>query len=334
MRCAADTGAPRGTLGILLALKLTVLRNRVRQAVNETPLTLAVSAAFVLLIWLGLFGLFGAILDAFQRTPLERAVVVPVIFNVFFVALLVLLSFSNAILSYGSLFSGREPSFLLATPIAPVELVLVKYLESLFFASWSLILLGLPLMMAMARSREESWIFYPLFVAFFLFFVPIPGALGLLLAWIAARFVPRDGRRILMAGAGIALVLAAWWTLRVVHDVEAAEDKWTNSFFARMEFIEAAVLPSTWVTRGIEHTLRGQIGPAVGYLAVILANALLSSWMVVALCGRRLAATHDRARSSDARCRRGLFWANERFGGLCEMAFFYLPRPLRLMGPE
>jgi len=328
----ADT--TQAGLGVLVRLKLTVLRNLLREAVNESPLKLTTSAAFVVLIWFGLFWLFLAIFESIQTTPVEAAVVVPVMFNVFFLALLVLLAFSNAILAYGSLFSGPEPGFLLSTPIAPINLVLIKYLESLFFASWSLILLGLPLMMAMARSYEESWVFYPLFMAFFLFFVPIPGALGLLLAWLAARISAHGGRRALMAGAVAALLIAAVWTIRTVHDREMLDDQWAAAFFSRMNFIETAVLPSTWVARGIERALRHQPGEALGYLAVTVSNALFISLVAVQICARRFVITYDRATSNPPNADRGIKGrtrASHIGTGLCELIFFYLPVRLRLI---
>ncbi len=333
MSCTPEPCQPPAGLGVLVALKLRLLRNLVVQAVTRSPLSVAVSCGFVLLIWLGLFGLFAAIFDSFQRTPLEKAVVIPIIFNIFFVAMLVLLAFSNALLVYGSLFNGREPSFLLATPIAPVNLVLVKYLESLFFASWSLILLGLPLMMAMAQTYEdEATAFYPLFVAFFLFFVPIPGAIGLVLAYVAARFLPRDGKRILISVALTVLVLAAFWSIRTVRDVELADHEWMAGFLGRMQFVEAAILPSSWVAHGIEQTLARQYAPALGYLAVTLANGLLASWIAVALCGRGLSTTYDRATCTGNRSRYGR--TNGQRGGPCEWAFFYLPLRLRLIAAK
>ena len=332
-RTPEPQAAPAG-LGVLISLKLTLLRNLVRQALAESPLSIAVSSVFTTLIWFGLYGLFALVFESFHTSLLEEAVIVPVIYNVFFVSLLVLLAFSNAILAYGSLFSGREPAFLLTTPIAPVNLVLVKYLESLFFASWSLILLGLPLMMAMAHTCQVSAGFYVMFVAFFLFFVPIPGAAGLLLAYAAARFRPRDGRRILMTASAIALAAAALWSVRMAGRLQLASDEWTTSFFAHMHFLEAAALPSTWVAHGIEQSIRGHYPAALGYLAVTLANALLASWLAVVVCGRRFVTTYDRASSNSSRRRVNSSTNGGTTDDGCEAVFFYLPRRLRLIAAK
>ncbi|MCP4246282.1 MAG: hypothetical protein GY778_04460 [bacterium] len=334
MLALATLGDNSAGFGVLVRLKLTILRNLLVGALANSPVKLATGAAFLILIWFGLYGLFYAVFHQFEKTPLEQAVVVPMVFNIFFLTLLALLAFSNAVLAYGSLFGGRESGFLLSAPVRPSHVVLIKYIESLFFTSWSLILLGLPLMMAMAHNEEESWIFYPLFVAFFLFFVPIPGALGLLLAWLAARVTRAGGRRVLGVVGGITLAAAALWCVRMVHDAEMINEHWANVFFARMEFVETAVLPSTWVARGVESALHDHPGEAVGYLAVTLSNALFVSLLAVQVCARGLLGAVNRVGANAGRVVRLPRRAGGNGVGLCDRVFFYLPVRLRLIAAK
>ncbi len=331
MNRSPEAAAQAVSLGTLVGLKLTLLRNTLRQAVLQSPLKVSVSTVFLLVIWYGLYRLFGLIFESFSKTPLEAAVVIPVIFNVFFLALLVLLAFSNAVLVYGSMFSRSEPAFLLAAPVQPEHLVLLKYVESLFFASWALILLGLPLMLAMGANFEESAAFYPLFLAFFLCFVPIPGALGLLLAYWAAKVSPGRGERRLIGLGALILLLAALWSLRVARDVELMPERWVSEFFARMEFAQAVLLPSSWVSRGIEQVLRQRHGLALGYLAVTAANAIFLSWVAVKVCGRRFLLTYNRATAVG---RSGAPRGNGRRIDVCSAVFYYLPARLRLIAAK
>ncbi|HUU84282.1 MAG TPA: hypothetical protein VM243_12335 [Phycisphaerae bacterium] len=333
MNPPAERAAAAPGLRLLIGLKLSVLRNLLRQAVDEAPLKVAVSVGFVALIWLGLYTLFVEIFYSLQTSLLERAVVMPVMFNIFFLALLILLTLSNAVIAYGSLFSGREPGFLLATPVPPIHLVTVKYLESLFFASWALILLGLPLMLAVANSEEEPASFYPLFLAFFLFFVPIPGALGMLLAYVAARFAPRGSRGVLLAVGVLVLAAAALWSLQLVHIGETTP-RYAKVFFERMEFVEAALLPSTWVARGIERALHSDHSRALGYLTVTLANAVFASWLAVTLSARGFSRAYDRATTGSSRTRNAEPANRSNAEGLCERIFFYLPARLRFLAAK
>ncbi len=322
--------APSG-FSVLLRLKLRALANRFHQAAAESPVKLLTMAAFVILIWVGLYVLFWQLFEHLRATPLAAVVAVPQLFNLFFAAMLVLLTFSNAVLAYGNLFSPREASFLLSTPVDPGSVVLIKFFETLLLSSTSLILLGLPLMMAVATTTRDPSLFYPLFLAFFVAFIPIPAALGLLAAWLCARYFPRTRRRVVISAAVLVLAASGLNVVRTVAAQPQQEQRWLRDFLGRMDFIETSLLPSTWVTRGIECALRREHRDALLYLAVTLANALLLSRVVIGLVRARLMPAFDRAGASQGGADRS---AAPPAGGAAGCVFFYLPRRLRLIAAK
>ena len=332
-RVRSDVSPMPAGMHLLLRTKCLSLYNRTLQSIQASPIRIVSTALFLVLIWFGLYGLFWAVFDYFQRTPLEGAVAVPLVFNFFFVAMLMLLTFSNAIIAYTALFGRNETSYLLAAPIPPKDLVTVRYLETLLFSSWSLILLGLPLMMAIANmpGARDDGAFHLLFIAMFLFFVPIPGALGMLAAWATARYLPRSARRTLL-GAGIALMFVATvWGLRTVQLSGGESSVWLRDFFLKMEFVQSALLPNAWVSLGIERAMHGKPLDAVMYLAVVLANALFLSLVAVRLVSRGFAKAYDRA--AESRGRPGRYPA-QAAGGFPGLLFVYLPRPMRLIAAK
>jgi len=317
-------------LAPLLRMKLRSTRNRFMQAVAEAPVRLSAGVLLVGLVWLGLYGLFFAVFYQIDRTPLQATVAIPLIFNFFFVAMLVLLTMSNGIIAYGTLFGKAECPYLLTLPLAPRDVVTLKYLESLLFSSWSLVLLGLPLMMAMARKGEGGY-FYVLFISFFLAFIPIPGAIGTILAWAAARFVPRSAARAVAVICGVTAVAGIVWGIRTMQLGGYASDVWLKSFLARMGFVESAFLPNNWVATGIDHALQGQLSEALLYLGVTIANGLFLSWCAVMIVSGRFDRAYDRASSGRASGRRPTASPS---GGAAGLVFFYLPRPLRLVAAK
>lgn len=321
---------PRPMLGLLLRVKARSLANRVGHAVNEAPVRITAAVLMLILVWVGLYGLFATVFHEFRRTPLEATVALPLIFNFFFVAILVMLTFSNAIIVYTGLFGKDEPSYLLTSPLTPLDIVTVKFLESLALASWSLILLGLPLMLAMARRAQDP-AFYLLFIAFFLAFIPIPAALGLLLAWGSARYFPRRYLRTAAVLGGIAIAALNVWGLRSLRIGDAAAETWLRSFLARMSFVESAFLPNTWVATGIDHAQHRHLAESALYLGVTIANALFISWLVVRFVAKRFPAAHDRASAGFSQGRRP---ASRCSGGLAGWTFLYLPRTLRLIAAK
>jgi ABC-2 type transport system permease protein len=315
----------------LARMKLRVLRNQTRQVLDEAPLKVFATAAFITLIWLLLYELFRRILGYFRFDALQNAVAVSLLFNFFFLALLFMLTISNAILAYGALFAHEEAAYLLCTPLRPRSTVALKYAECLFFSNWSLLLLGMPLMLAIAQTQHESSLFYPLFMVCFLAFIPIPGAVGLLLAWFVGRFLPRTLRKLLVSVAGGILLLVIVWGLRSVRDMQPGNDHWLDGFFARMSLVESSILPSTWVTRGIEAAIDGRRDDAIRYVVVLIANAMFLSWLAVHIVSGGLSAAYDRATTSRGIVGRSAAAAS---GGVAGRIFFFLPHSARLIAAK
>ncbi len=326
-----DTSFVPAGFDLLVRTKCRALANQTREVVNEAPVKVFATCSFIAVIWFALYELFRRVFEYFRENALESAIAVPLLFNFFFVALLALLTISNAILAYGTLFAHGEAAYLLSSPLRRRTFVSMQFAESLFFSSWSLLLLGMPLMMAIARVQNEAWFFYPMFVLFFLVFIPIPGAAGLVLAWAVGRFLPRTSRRVLLYSALAAMLAAVVWGLRSVRDLEWINEQWLDAFFARMSLIEASALPSTWVTRGIEAAVSDRRGDALRYLGVLAANALFLSWLGVHLVAAGFQSAYDRA--STARGRTGQP-AMDASGGAAGRAFFFLPRPARLIAAK
>jgi ABC-2 type transport system permease protein len=280
-----------------------------------------------MLIWVGLYFLLKYVFLAIRRPVLEGIVATPLIFTFFFLALTAMLAFSSAILSYSALFRRPESAYLLASPLDHLELVIVNYLETLLLSSWSLILLGMPLMFAMADVFDESWIFYPLFLGLFLAFIPLPGALGLLLAWFTAIVFPKTPKRMLMWSMALTLFLSGWW-LQSTFAEPAGSNLWLKSFYDRVALIQGAMLPHTWVSRGINYALQGQTKPALFYLFVTSANALFFSVIAVTIVSRGFIPAFGAGQAFGGRTtRRSGRWIT----GISEILFAYMPVQQRLL---
>jgi len=325
-----DVLKPRSLLGLLLRVRARGLWNRVCHAVDDAPLRVSASVVLVAVIWLGVYFMFRAVFAQLQRTPLEMVVAIPLIFNFFFAAMMILLTFSNALIAYGSLFGKNESAYLLTSPLMPLDVVTLKYAETVFLASWALILLGIPLMASMAEQANHPT-FYFLFLAFFLAFIPIPGALGLAAAWAAARFFPRRMVGAAAGATGIAVAVAMAWGLQSIQIGQTATEEWLRSFLERMSFVESAFLPNNWVASGIDHALHNHFGESAMYLCVTIANALFLSWLVVRFVAGRFESAYDRASSGRASGRK---WAAEASRGIAGSVFFYLPLRLRLIAAK
>jgi ABC-2 type transport system permease protein len=320
---------PTPGFDVLLRLRLTILRNRIRQLLDQSPLRVLLIIVFVTVIWGALYAIMQNLFVFMRRFEQQAVIAVPYVFHIFFAAMTCLLAFSTAVLVYGALFGRSEPKFLLTTPHRPRDIVAIVYLESLFFSSWSLILLGIPLMLAMGRAQGLSWEFYVIFLAAFLGFVPIPGAVGLTAAMIVAVWLPKFARQALVMACGaVAIIVLLWWGRLWAANSSSDSYHWLRRFLGELEYLKGALLPSTWVTNSIRYSVQGKFADALFYLAVTWATAIFFSWAAVGLVGSRMATAMGRAQmaSTSGRAYSGIVsrW-------LTAVAFFYVPSRLRMM---
>jgi ABC-2 type transport system permease protein len=318
----------RPSFWLLVRIRGRALANRVDQALAEAPLKVFLIAVFILSIWGSLYLLFGNVFWLIKQQELASIIAVPYVFGFFFVALLVMLVLSNGVLIYGALFRDAESAYLLASPTRAVHVVAIKYVEALFFSSWALLLLGVPLMLAMATMQFVPWYFYVFFTAFFLCFVVIPGAWGLLLAWGTAMFLPRSVRRLVLFGAGAAGASVVWWLIGAWQHSPSDSALWLKRFLEEVRFVRSAFLPSAWVTSGVTAAIQGQPRQALFYLFVVWANAVFFSWLAVVVVSGRLTVAFSRAEAAGGREYRGRGWPS---AVLTSALFFYTPAPMRTM---
>ena len=104
---------PQG-IGLLLRLKIRTLRNHLLQTIRETQLKILSAVTAVGLIWCGLYVLFYMIFKIVKEDTLQGIVAIPLMLDFFFMTLMIMLTFSNGIISYGGLFAKDESAYLLS----------------------------------------------------------------------------------------------------------------------------------------------------------------------------------------------------------------------------
>jgi len=263
-------------VGALAGLKWVELRNRATLFAEQSRFKLAVVAVFSVAFWLTLFQLFYQGMNFLQKTALQYnfSGLIGAMFYVFFFALTVMLTFSNAIIGYSSYFKSKETGFLLAAPVRAESVFLYKFAESLGFSSWAFLFLGTPLMAAYGKIFEVSWIFYPGAIAFLAAFMFIPAAFGAIIAMVVTVYIPRS-RRALVLGAvfvAILVVLIAVSRLMVVHGTQAVDLKLVSEVFESTRFSRNPLLPSYWLSKGILELAEHRHGVSMFFLALIAAN--------------------------------------------------------------
>jgi ABC-2 type transport system permease protein len=226
----------------------------------------------------------------------------------FFLLLLAMLLFSNALIAYGSLFRSDEMEFLLTSPVPAESVFGYRLCESLTFSSWAFLVLGLPLMLGYGLSVGASlprmgsmpvfyeirpswwvenvhvlgpwllshWYFPVMVVAYFVPFVLIPASAGSLIALALARYLPDRVKRVL--GLSVVAVLTllvslVFWVHGTLGANTMLTEAWVYRLLGRMTFARSVFLPSYWMTQGLVACAHGQAAPTIYYFLLLLSTA-------------------------------------------------------------
>lgn len=317
---------PRNTAGILAACRLRQLQNAVDQQLKTAPWRTLAVMSLLALIWGALFIILRFVLAQMRQSwgligvVANRSLIVQ-----FFVVLAVMLTFSNAILTFTSLYGRDEAGHLLSMPVRARHVVAVKWLEGIFLSSWSFFLLGVPLMFAIAATSEVGWQYYPLFLAHFVAFVIMPACVGLLAGWAVAMYAPRRGANLIVGVIVIGVLLLILAMLQL-GGREMSSDLLLQRLFEYTSIFQQPYLPSTWTAKGITSAMSDNIGASLFYLVVVLGNALFLSWVTVNVLGGSWPRAFSRAQLGRYRAtiRNGWFTT-----ALTKALFWYLPERFR-----
>ncbi len=247
------------------------------------------------LLLLGLFAIFREGFSFLHRHDEIRDSVYGVAFPLFFLALGVMLTISNAILAYGAFYRGREAAFLRTTPARPEHVFCAQFLEMLGYSSWAFLILTAPLLAAYASVEGLGAGFLGGTAVLCAAYILIPAGLGALLAMATALVGPRRGpsRRLLafgglaVAGGGILLFRQTLHWKRSQGDLDPA---WIHSFLERVSFANHPLLPSHWMAEAMQDLATGRWADLVYQACSIVSTAAVlfaAAYALAALTHRR-----------------------------------------------
>ncbi len=319
-------------LAILAAARLRMLRAGALEFLGGSKLRLSVVLGLVALFWLLMFGMFW---DAFTflDSPAFRAIqgiVLDYLFAFFFLALLIMMTISNAIIAYASLYRSEETTFFFALPIHAENTFVYRGTDSIVFSSWGMATLVVPMILAYGMTFPVPAYFYPFAFGLAALLVLVATELGAFFALLVALLLPRRKKTMLLFMAVAAVAIIAIWVLPLLRQrpENFFGEASIKSIMDRIAFCQHWALPSRWVSRGMLSGARGDPADAGFHLLLLLSNFLF-----VGLVSRRLGYHAYRRTWTTAQSIAGK--RRYRFGGLfdraLDVALAALPRRLRLL---
>jgi ABC-2 type transport system permease protein len=248
----------RSTLWLIFRYRIRGLWNTATNLRSESLLKVFVVGGLGIVFWAGLFLIFLQFFDfinahaAFFRPVLTRHIL-----GLFFVALIFMLIFSNAVISFHSLFRAPETNFLFALPMRHDTIFMAKLLESMIFSSWAVFAAGIPLLFAFGIKAQVEWFFYPIVLVFLVPFVMLPAAIGSTLGLLITAVVPRHGGKVLVTLA-LLLIIPSVYLVATLLNLQASKTAYGlemqatfGSVLGRLGFTQHFMMPNYWITEAL-----------------------------------------------------------------------------------
>ncbi|MEM9598088.1 MAG: hypothetical protein AAGD06_27750 [Acidobacteriota bacterium] len=228
----------------------------------------------------GLFETFGAELLAGGRLSLGDLVMARLL-SMLALTVFVLLTFSNVLIAYATLYRAREMPFLVQSPISVTSLFLGRFVECVSFSSWASAFLGAPVMLAYGLESGAPPLFYAALAAFYVPFVVIPAAVGSIVAMAMVRLlVQLEHRATAFGGAGVGLLVALFSIFRGRVDAPDLSDP--TALQGVLEVLgrtQSPFLPSQWLAGGVLAAATGDASEALFQFLLLASTALLLLWL-------------------------------------------------------
>lgn len=281
----------------LLQPRILGFRNRL----NRTPGTgwkLLLFGFIGLAFWGGIFYAFFRILHYFNGIPGFGEVLSKKVLSMILLTFFTILIYSHLITSLSNFFLSKDLPLIHETPVPRLTLFSARYLESLFDASWMVILMGLPIFLCYGIIFQAPVGFYFSLPFIFLPFIFLAGSLGILITLLLTAFLPVRRTRDLLVILSILLVTLLFMVFRLMRPEQLVNpDQLTTlvEYLGGLTAQESPYLPSSWAKEAFWAFLKGNFFPGLLPLLVLWSSAWFVFTSNLLLAGYHYFSSYSRA---------------------------------------
>jgi len=226
--------------------------------------------------WIGIFYAFFRILSYFHGIPGFGEVLSQKVLSMILLTFFTILIYSHLITALSNFFLSKDLSLLHETPVPRLTLFSARYLESLFDASWMVILMALPIFLCYGIIFQAPAGYYIGLPLVFLPYVFLAGSLGISITLLLTAFLPVRRTRDLLVVLSILMVTMLFMIFRLMKPEQLVDPDQLSTL---MEYLgsltaqESPYLPSSWTKEVFWSLLKGNYFPALLPLLVLWSSA-------------------------------------------------------------
>lgn len=257
-------------------LKFRLAACTLRKFWEGSRLRRSVVAGTGLVFWLLMLGMFWRVFHFLGRFGSVSDILTDYLFAFLFLALLVMMGISNAIICYASFYRNDEAEFLMSLPARVEHVFAYKSAQSILFSGWGIAMLVVPLILAYGMNQGAPWHYYPLSLGLAMVFMGLPMEVGALLALLVPLVVPRRRKAVLALAIIGGLAIITLWVTSVLgqRPSRLLSEAGLKRVMDRIAFCQHWALPSHWVSEGVLAAARSEPRQSVFLFLLLLSNVL------------------------------------------------------------
>lgn len=275
------------TTALLARAHGRMLVNKSMHGLRQNRLLVFTVGGFLVFYSFASYKLVAHGLDYVMKIPMLGPLLAERLIYLLFFFFFVMLVISNATITGMGLFRKKDMEWQVALPLPPRSLVMWKTLEGMLLASWGLIVLSAPILLALGRIYEAGPAFFLATAPALLCLVTISANLSTWLLLFLVRYARRSWWKAVAVGGLVLLVIAVRRFLAIDLDAVRGGDVATgvSEILKHTEVCMHPLLPSSWVAEAVHATGGGTGRRALFFHLVLLSHALVSLVVTARLAG-------------------------------------------------
>ncbi len=218
-------------------------------------------------------------IDFVHKLPMLGALLTERLIYMLFFFFFVMLVISNATITGMGLFRKRDMDWQIALPIPIRSLILWKTAEGMMLASWGLLVLSAPILIALGRQYDAGWSFYLVGIPSLICLVSLSSNLS---TWLLLLLVAYAKRWWWKPGIALAITLLGYVVVNFYFsDPEEAKarDYVANLYevLRHTEICMHPLLPCSWVSESLLAAAHGTYHRSIFFLLLLLSHALAAT---------------------------------------------------------
>lgn len=224
-----------------------------------------------------------------RDVPGVGSIIVERLMYLFYFALFLMLIFSNAIVTYSTIYKSKDTELLFSYPLGSSAVFRYKFIESNMLSSWAFMVILAPFMVSFGMANHADKALYIFMFLYFIPFLIITGAIGSSLTMLLVKLLPKKKLKGVIFLIAIFVILVIYKAIKRVRFEESGqtiEIFMLNQMLPNIRMAHFPFLPSYWVAEGILKASLREFKEAFYYFLLLLSTALFFIELLINLAER------------------------------------------------